>query len=150
MYIPKRFKVRYNKKKGKFLIANENFKKDEILIQERNLFIKTRYDASDPSVQVGRNKFVDSVSMRLSDYINHGCDPNTKYDIENFRFTAIRNIKKGEEISYNYFTTEWDMKIENLDFDCYCGSPKCLGHISGYKYLSKSQQKKILQKPVSS
>jgi hypothetical protein len=61
-------------------------------------------------------------------------------------FVALRNIKKGEEITYNYLTTEYDLVRDNLDFDCKCGSKN--GRIKGFKFLTKSQKLKL--KPLLS
>lgn len=72
--------------------------------------------------------------------INHSCDPNCETDDEDgFLWTiAIKDIKKGEEITYNY----------GYDFDCYedhpckCGSDKCVGYILDEKYWKKLNKNK--------
>ena len=41
--------------------------------------------------------------------MNHSCDDNTKLVVNNerqFVFTAIKNINKGEELSWNYLDFE--------------------------------------------
>lgn len=50
-------------------------------------------------------------------YVDHSCEPNTK--AKNHRDVAIRNIKKGEEITSNY------SKNSLMPFKCKCGSKKC-------------------------
>ena len=50
-------------------------------------------------------------------YVNHSCDPNTRTDGRSD--VALRNIKKGEEITSDY--SDSDM----ISFQCYCGSKKC-------------------------
>jgi len=67
--------------------------------------------------------------------INHSCDPNCETDIIRGRIwiIATRDIKKGEEISYNYgYDYEsWD------DHPCRCGSEKCVGFIVDEDHWSK-------------
>jgi D-alanine-D-alanine ligase len=57
---------------------------------------------------------------------NHSCDPNTAY--EGLNVVAVRDIKKGEELTLNY-ASFLDEHME--PFTCRCGSPKCCGLISG-------------------
>jgi SET domain-containing protein len=62
-------------------------------------------------------------------YINHSCDPNSEYRImgEKIFIYAIRDIKKGEEIAYNYgFAYGAD---DYHEFPCNCGTEKCVGYI---------------------
>ncbi|DAZ94112.1 TPA: hypothetical protein N0F65_008976 [Lagenidium giganteum] len=71
------------------------------------------------------------------EYVNHSCNPNARLVVsENtpeVAFVAIRDIKEGENLSFDYSTSEWNMDEK---FDCRCGSPNCRGHIGGAKYLS--------------
>jgi hypothetical protein len=48
---------------------------------------------------------------------------------------AIREIQRGEEMTFFYPSTEWEM-IQ--PFNCYCGSPNCIGQIRGAAFLSKN------------
>ena len=61
--------------------------------------------------------------------INHSCDPNCEVlDSSKTKIwiTAMRNIKKGEELSYDYgFSFDSNYK----DHKCRCGSKKCVGYI---------------------
>lgn len=56
-------------------------------------------------------------------YVNHSCNENTnpknKCDI------AIKNIKKGEEITTDYKKDD----VPNLNMRCNCGSKNCKGII---------------------
>ena len=68
------------------------------------------------------------VSINSARLINHSCDPNCEVEIINNRIwiLAIKNIKKNQELSYNYgysYDTDYD---EHL---CKCGSSKCVGFI---------------------
>lgn len=66
-------------------------------------------------------------------YINHSCDPNCEMEIRDGRvfFRSLRDIKTGEELSFNYgYGIEDSETEEDLeDFKCNCGSPKCVGYM---------------------
>ena len=55
-------------------------------------------------------------------FVNHSCESNTT--VKNRSDIAIKNIKKGEEITSNYSSHG----IES--FKCKCGSKGCKGIIS--------------------
>ena len=68
---------------------------------------------------------------------NHSCDPNTgvrNNELGAYDFVALRDIKQGEEITWDYETTEF---ISIAVPECHCGSPKCRGRTRGFKYLPK-------------
>lgn len=50
---------------------------------------------------------------------------------------ALRDIAKGEPISFDYNTTEWDMSCK---FKCLCASDKCYRIVQGFKYLNAEQR----------
>lgn len=79
------------------------------------------------TVQVGKGRHIELNPDFLA-AINHGCDPNVFFDVDTFALRCVRDIKKGEQLTYFYPSTEWQM-IQ--PFDCSCGSPKCLGYIQG-------------------
>ena len=47
-----------------------------------------------------------------------------------------RGLKAGEELTFFYPSTEWDM---DQGFDCFCGSKVCLGYIGGAKHMKLAQ-----------
>ena len=60
--------------------------------------------------------------------INHSCNPNCEVEGKGLKLwiTAIRDIKKGEELSYDYgFGYDEDYK----QFVCKCGAKNCVGYI---------------------
>jgi hypothetical protein len=72
-------------------------------------------------------------------FMNHSCEPNTR--IERRRVWAIRTIAPGEELTFNYNTTEWDMAVP---FECRCGSARCGGVIQGFRHLSPGARARLL------
>jgi SET domain-containing protein len=68
--------------------------------------------------------------------VNHSCDPNVGLVLptnkpREWGVEALRDIKKGEDLTFFYPSTEWDMA---QGFDCSCGAKVSLG--------TKSQEKK--------
>jgi len=143
MYIPKQFKFKIVKGRNRCLYANKLFKKGEVVIQMRGEIEECHGDSDPDSLQVDDNKFLNSKYRKLCDNINHSCNANTKIDVENLTLIATRDIEKGEEITFNYNTTDYDLVCENQQFECHCESKNCIGVIKGFKYLTKSQKLKL-------
>ena len=64
-------------------------------------------------------------------WINHSCNPNCEADEDEGRvfIKALRNIKAGEELNYDYgliLDGRHTAKIKK-EFACRCGSRKCRG-----------------------
>jgi len=60
--------------------------------------------------------------------INHSCNANVWFHPTENKFLARRDIKTGEEITYDYGTTECNPK---WTMDCLCGLECCRGRITG-------------------
>ena len=64
-------------------------------------------------------------------WINHSCDGNCESETEKGRvfIDATRDIKKGEELGYDYQIGRDKNDPLNVDviYACRCGSPKCRG-----------------------
>lgn len=72
-----------------------------------------------------------SVGGNEAQWINHSCAPNCEIHERRGRIFihALRNIRPGEELSYDY-RLEIDVprtKEIEAEAPCYCGSPKCRG-----------------------
>jgi hypothetical protein len=76
-------------------------------------------------------------------YMNHSCEPNCM--LRNRTLIAIRGIKTGEEIVYDYGVTEI---FHSKSFWCKCGTPDCRVYISNLDYLdARLRRKKMEQIP---
>jgi uncharacterized protein len=85
----------------------------------------------------GKDTVIDGHGMAM--FINHSCDPNcvTEQD-DNGRvwIMAIRDIKAGEELTYDYLLYDGDD-----DAPCHCGSPKCRGTMYSPEELEKRNRR---------
>jgi hypothetical protein len=66
-----------------------------------------------------------------ADFINHSCDPNCVVS-GNVVLVARRDIFPGEELSYDYATTDGS---DYDEFECSCGTRACRGKISGHDWM---------------
>lgn len=78
-------------------------------------------------------------------FINHSCAPNCETVIENSRvyIDAIRNIKPGEELGYDYQLT-WESTDEPEElalYACRCGAKKCRGTMLDREPADKKTRK---------
>lgn len=71
-------------------------------------------------------------------FTNHSCDPNTMLSGRNL--VAVRPIEAGEEITFNYNTTEYELAAP---FACWCGSKGCAEFIRGFKHLTRAERERI-------
>jgi hypothetical protein len=108
---------------------------------------QTRY-----SIQLGKNKHLNlpagaNGNIENPDffwtYLNHSCQPNGYIDTANLTFRALRKINRGEECTFNYLTTEYEMAAP---FVCRCGAAKCFGLIQGHKHLGAEQREELFGK----
>jgi hypothetical protein len=67
------------------------------------------------------------------DFFNHSCDPNTWW-IDNYTIVARRNIKRGEELCYDYATEDEYVS----PFNCFCGAECCRLYIGGQEWRRTS------------
>jgi SET domain len=90
------------------------------------------------SVQVGPNLHIDmepqiDVTGQMDLYpwrfMNHSCDANCI--ILNRAVFAQKRINPGDELTFDYNSTEYDMAEP---FDCACGSPKCVRKVAGSRH----------------
>lgn len=84
------------------------------------------------TVQVGIDKHIMLQPEHLQ-YINHSCDPNVFFDTYTMQVVALKPIAEGDEMTFFYPSTEWDMV---QPFKCFCGTSRCLGEIKGAAHIN--------------
>ena len=80
-----------------------------------------------------------NVDWNPARYINHSCAPNceVEWDGSHLWIVAKRDIKAGEEITFNY---GYDL-IDYRDYSCTCGSEECVGYIVAEAFFEKVRVK---------
>ena len=163
------WKVKKSKIHGLGVFSTQNIKKNTKIIQyigkkvtraegnirsEKRLkkFLNSEEDGSVYIFELNSKFDIDGSPLyNKARYINHSCNPNCEVDIykNEIWISSIKNIKKGEELSYDY-GFEFD-EDDFMDHKCKCGSKNCIGFVISsddwikYKrYLNK--QIKLLSK----
>lgn len=127
----KNFAVRKIGKKGKGVFASKDFKKGDFIlsIKGRVVSAEEAYNLSSHFINhicvVGNGKW--ALMGYPERYINHSCNPNV-FDRKK-RTYAMKNIKKGEELVFDYSINgpegeDWKMK-------CHCHSKNCRKTVTG-------------------
>lgn len=117
--------------RGRGVFAKEPIKKDEIIAEFDGEIYDYDYpnwtdELEDHCIQFEENKWRDSKG--IARLINHSCEPNC--GIKNlFQIVAMRDIKKGEEITWDYEMTE---NYPEWSMECRCGSKNCRKIIGRY------------------
>ena len=139
---------------GQGVFAKEAFHKGDLVLE---------IDDSDPVVDRGKltpqeEIFIDmfvtvdgkqKITWMKSPerFINHSCDPNTYVltDMGNGvrRVWALKSIRKGEELTWDYALNIWEEWIGPVP--CNCGTESCRGIIQGnYFTLPREIQRRYL------
>jgi hypothetical protein len=116
--------------KENFLAAPDKFFKDQIILRLGS--VEAQKNSSD-RLQVDETHYILPPAM-----IYHSCDPNSYINWNNMTLNALRDISKGETITYHYGTSEYDYTVGA--FQCDCGSKNCIGFFSGFLAMSPNQQ----------
>lgn len=61
-------------------------------------------------------------------YLIHNCNPNTVLDMQGKRLYCIKDIKKSEQLTMDYATTE---DVLSRQFACLCDAPNCRMWVTG-------------------
>jgi hypothetical protein len=75
-----------------------------------------------------------------AEVMNHSCDPNTA-GLGDDALVAIRDILPGEEVTYDYATSEIDPRVF-AGWECRCGAPNCRKVISARDCLDPAFQQR--------
>eukprot|EP00456_Euglypha_rotunda_P058851 TRINITY_DN489_c0_g1_i1.p1 TRINITY_DN489_c0_g1~~TRINITY_DN489_c0_g1_i1.p1 ORF type:complete len:136 (-),score=9.18 TRINITY_DN489_c0_g1_i1:126-533(-) len=83
-----------------------------------------------------------------SEYKNHSCDPNVWHDIDcDTVMTARKDINIGDEVTYDYCTTETENSMHvAAGWTCRCGAKECRGKLTGEEYKDPVLQKRYARR----
>jgi SET domain-containing protein len=94
-------------------------------------------DPNDPnhtfffSLSDGKHVIDANVRGNVARWINHGCDPNCETEEDDGRvwIQALRDIRRGEELSYDYglIVDERITPTLKKQYQCLCGAKNCRG-----------------------
>ena len=137
------FKVRHSPIHGYGVFALRRIRKGTTVIEYLGDRVShaqadARYEDKDPNdnhtflFTVDAKTVIDAgVNGNEARYINHGCDPNCESTTLNKRIfiEAIRTIRPGEELSYDYQIQRDSDDAPNVDevYACRCGAKSCRG-----------------------
>ena len=135
----KLYKVRRSKIDNFGLYASKDIKKGSKVIEYKGKVITRKEAEENPKYDNDKAIYLFNLNKRYDldgDFkfntarlINHSCNPNCEVDIikNEIWISAIKNIKKNTELSYDY-GYPFD-KDDFKDHECKCGSKKCIGYI---------------------
>jgi len=138
----KKLIIRPTKKYGNGVFATQDIKKGSVIYtlsgekMDSKEFVKkvnSKEEYIDDPFQIGKKTYIDL--DEFSRTINHSCNPNAGIR-KNSELFALRDIKKGEEITYDYSATiaptKWSMK-------CKCGAKNCRKVLGDVRSIPKRQ-----------
>jgi uncharacterized protein len=79
------------------------------------------------AVQIEEDLYLVTPNEGPADWVNHSCDPNAGL-IGQIVLVALRDISKGEEVCFDYATSDGSPYDE---FECGCGARTCRTHVTG-------------------
>jgi hypothetical protein len=136
-WINQNLEVKNTKKYGKGIFVKKNIKKDEVLIvmggyifdiEDENHLNKFN---EDKPIEISEDfsicpKIKSDMDKMPQHYVNHSCNPNTGFKGQLF-MVAMKDIKKGEEVVYDYamIIASNPKSTEYFKMNCLCGSKNC-------------------------
>ena len=149
----RRIQTRRSGVHGKGVFAVQNIAKGQNIIEYVGEVIswteaqrRHPHDPSDPNhtfyFHVDEKHVIDALyGGNSSRWINHSCNPNCEADEVDGRvfIKALRNIKAGEELNYDYglmIDERYTPKLK-AEYPCWCGAKTCRGTLLAPKRSRK-------------
>ncbi|MEC7150697.1 MAG: SET domain-containing protein-lysine N-methyltransferase [Pseudomonadota bacterium] len=149
----KLYKIKKSRIDKKGLYANQNIEKGTKIIEYKGKIISVKKSEVDPKFDNRKAIYLFNINDRYdldgnfkfntARLINHSCNPNCEVFGEGLKIWvyAMKDIKKGEELSYDYgFSFDENFR----EFPCNCRSKNCVGFIvrEGSRWRIKKHKKK--------
>jgi len=109
---------------GTSLVARTPFRRGQLILPLTGTLSSRSYR----TIQIDVSQHLDGAVIA---YMNHSCRPTSIVQALGVR--AAVDLKSGDEITFFYPSTEWDMV---RPFECLCGACDCIGFVAGAQYLS--------------
>ena len=134
----KLYKIKKSNIDNRGLYASKNIKAGTTIIHYKGKLITKKETEKNPKYDNEKAIYLFNLNSRYDldgDFefntarlINHSCNPNCEVAGKGLKLWifALKNIKKGEELSYDYgFSYDENYK----DYKCKCRSKNCCGYI---------------------
>ena len=154
----RRIQVRRSVVHGNGVFAVQNLAKEEALIEYAGEVISWKealrrhpHDPGNPNhtfyFHVDEKHVIDGkFGGNSSRWINHSCAPNCEAEEDNGRIfiKALRNIKAGEELFFDYgLIIDLPLtKALKAEYACWCGAKKCRGTLLAPKEKKAKKKKR--------
>ena len=134
----KLYKVKKSNIDKRGLCASKNIKSGTKIIEYIGKLISKKETETNPKFDNEKDIYLFNLNSKYDldgDYswntarlINHSCNPNCEVEGKGLKLwiTTIKDIKKGEELSYDY---GFGYDVDYKQFPCKCGSQNCVGYI---------------------
>lgn len=128
------------------LVAQQNIPAGAVIFSFTNLVSGNR---TRTSIQVGESMHIEAGDF--GSFTNHSCDPNAIIRAVNLDgnstvgLFAFRAIEAGEELSFDYATTESDLTEDLQKVPCLCGAPTCRGKVYSFPQLDAKEKLALLE-----
>lgn len=141
-----KFKVVENTPLGRAIFSTETIQEGEIIckflgpiINLRQFFEKYEPDGCNV-LQIGYDEYIDVIEPYV--LFNHSCNPNAGVRNAGILF-ALKNIEKGEEITFDYSTTVDDVI---WSMECKCNQAGCRKTIGDFQTLPHERKEYFYKK----
>ena len=135
----KLYKVKKSNIDKRGLYAKQNIKAGKKIIEYMGKLITKKQTEKNPKFDNYNDIYLFNINDKYDldgDYpwntarlINHSCNPNCEVEGKGVKLwiVAIKDIRKGEELSYDYGFSYCKEDLNN--FICNCGEKNCCGYI---------------------
>jgi len=137
------YHIAESKISGTGVFATKNIPKGKIVVIMKGTEYyevqenKERAMSNPNMVGLGKNLWMDPQPPIVN--MNHSCNPNLGMK-GRVLFVALRNIKKGEELTFDYSISEDGL----WEIECHCGAVQCRKMIRGIRHLPRHVFNKYL------
>ena len=146
------YKIKKSRIDKNGLYASQNIKKGTKIIEYKGKIISVKQSETNPKFDNEKAIYLFNINKKYDldgDFkfntarlINHSCEPNCEVFGSGLKIWvyAMKNIKKGEELSYDYgFNYDKDYKA----YPCKCGAKNCARYIvrQGSRWRIKKKRK---------
>ena len=140
---PESITIIKTKSKGLGIVARKHIRRGERILKFLGeLVLQEEVRNPNAALQLDGNLFLESDGS-IDENLNHSCNPNCYVDFRQLTLVALKEIQKGEELTFDYNTSEYDLIDQGCSFTCLCGSLNCVGEVKGFRCLPVDHKKKI-------